>query len=326
MYEIKDILNTIICGDALQELKKIPDESIDCCVTSPPYWNLRDYQIDGQLGLESTIEEYIEKLCDIFDEVKRVLKKEGTCFVNLGDTYAGNKDGKTDYKVSDYVKSECNKIKKRTGNYQEKCLLMIPERIAFEMINRTWILRNKIIWNKKNSMPSSVTDRLSNKYEIVYFFTKNTKYFFNLDAIRIPFETEEKRPDGIVRSREYGYNTKQGTKRREEEEESKKFSKRRPPQNEGEYERNPKGKNPGDVWTLTLQPHKEKHIAMFPEKLISPMIRAGCPEKGIVLDPFMGSGTTALVARKLSRNYIGIELNLSYIEMANKRLAQQVLF
>ena len=322
-------INTIIHGDALEILKTLPDESIDCCVTSPPYWSLRNYEVDEQIGLEPDFKDYLIKLLDIFCEVKRVLKKNGTCWVNLGDTYfgggrnAGNKSGNK-YK-QDTVRGSYNPFDWSGTDYHTKCLLMIPERFAIGMIEQGWLLRNKVIWHKKNAMPSSVIDRLSNKYELVYFFSKNKDYFFDLDSIRVPYETNEKRPDGMVRAREYGYNTKQGTKRRAEEEEAKRFGKRRPPQNEGDYERNKKGKNPGDVWTLTLQPHAIKHIAMFPEKLIRPMIQAGCPPKGVVLDPFMGSGTTACTARGLGRNYIGIELNAEYIKLAEKRLAQQVL-
>lgn len=319
-------LNKIIQGDSLEVLKTLPNESVDCAITSPPYWALRDYGVEGQLGLEPTFQEYITKLCDIFDEVKRVLKKEGTCWVNLGDTYGtgSGKDENRKYSKQGTMKSWLDGKPSFKG--YEKSLLMIPERFAIEMMNRGWKVRNKIIWHKKNAMPSSVCDRLSNKYELVYFFVKSGRYNFDLDSIRVPFETEEKRPDGVVRAREFGYNTKLGSKNREMEETARKFGKRRPPGASGEYIRNSKGKNPGDVWTLTLQPHPHKHIAMFPEKLISPMILAGCPVGGVVMDIFMGAGTTGLVAKKLGRNYLGIELNPAYIEIANDRLKQDNLF
>lgn len=343
---MKDYLNKVICGDCLEILRTLPSESVDCAITSPPYWALRDYGVEGQLGLEPTFQEYITKLCDIFDEVKRVLKKEGTCWVNIGDTYSGNKEGKTDNKVSDYLKETSTGIHKK-ATITEKCLCQIPSRFSIEMTNRNWILRNTIIWHKKNAMPSSVLDRLTNKYEQVFFFTKSKKYYFNVDSIRVPFETSEKRPDGIVRQREYGYegkfavenaesygsprarnsrkyNSKENTKDRDLKEISIKMGTRRPPGND--YERNEKGKNPGDVWTLTSQPFPEAHFATFPEKLIVPMIKSGCPENGIVLDIFMGAGTTALVAKKLGRNYLGIELNPAYIEIINKRLSQDLLF
>ena len=343
---MNEYLNKILQGDSLEVLRTLPSESVDCAITSPPYWALRDYGVEGQLGLEPTFQEYITKLCDIFDEVKRVLKKEGTCWVNLGDTYSGNKEGKTDNKVSDYLKETSTGIHKK-ATITEKCLCQIPSRFSIEMTNRNWILRNTIIWHKKNAMPSSVLDRLTNKYEQVFFFTKSKKYYFNVDSIRVPFETSEKRPDGIVRQREYGYegkfavtnaesfgsprarnsrkyNSKENTEDRDLEEISIKMGTRRPPGND--YERNEKGKNPGDVWTLTSQPFPEAHFATFPEKLIVPMIKSGCPEKGIVLDIFMGAGTTALVAKKLGRNYVGIELNPAYIEIANERLKQDLLF
>jgi len=339
-------INQIIRGDALEVLRTLKSESVNCFLTSPPYWALRDYGVEGQLGLEPTFQEYITKLCDIFDEVKRVLRKDGTCWVNLGDCYSSDssysengRQGFGNDKIGMMNKSKGQFLKatdtERMGMkggrlkggkvFNKKSLIMIPERFAIEMCDRGWILRNKIIWHKRNGMPSSVIDRLGNKYEIVYFFSKNTDYYFDLDSIRIPFETDEKRPAGIIREREKGYNTKFGTKTREMEDTARKFGSRRPPSASSEYERNPKGKNPGDVWSLNLQPSNEKHIAMFPEKLISPMILSGCPKGGVVCDPFFGAGTTGVVAKKLSRNYIGIELNPKYIKLAERRLAQQVL-
>ena len=344
-------LNKIYQGDSLKVLKTFPDESIDCCITSPPYWSLRDYNIEGQLGLEPTFYEYISKLCGIFDEVKRVLKKSGTCFVNLGDTYSGNKDGKTDNKVSNYLKENSSKIKKKAV-ITEKCLCQIPSRFAIEMADRNWILRNTIIWHKKNAMPSSVLDRFTNKYEQVFFFVKNQKYFFDGDAVRVPFETaeyskaeyrasREERPPGIVRQREYGYNgkfkvenaesfgsprarnsrkynTAENTKIRDLEEISRKFGTRRPPGND--YERNPLGKNMGDVWTLVSDPFPEAHFATYPPSLVSPMIKSGCLLGGVILDPFFGAGTTGLVALQLNRKFVGIELSPEYVKIAEKRI------
>lgn len=334
-------INKIIQGDSLEILKTIPPMSVDCVITSPPYWMLRDYGVEGQFGLEPTYQEYINKLCGMFDEVKRVLKSEGTCWVNLGDCYSsdssyseGGRQGFGNDKIGMMNKSKGQFLEatdtERMGmkggrlkggkSFQKKSLIMIPERFAIEMMNRGWILRNKIIWHKNNAMPSSVLDRLTNKYEIVYFFTKNTKYHFDIDAIRIPFTTEENRPEGIVRERTMGYNSKLGTKQRNMEEDARKFGSRRPPSATNEYVRNPLGKNPGDVWTLNLQPNKESHIAMFPEKLISPMILAGSPKGGLVLDIFMGAGTTAVVAKKLGRNYLGIELNPEYVKISEERI------
>ena len=333
-------VNKIYQGDSLEVLKSWPDEFVDCIITSPPYWNLRDYGVEGQLGLESTFQEYISKLCDIFDEVKRVLKKDGTCFVNLGDTYSGNKDGKTDNKVSEYLKNTSTNIHKKAV-IVEKSLCQIPSRFAIEMTNRGWILRNTIIWHKKNAMPSSVLDRFTNKYEQVFFFVKSKKYYFDGDSVRIPFETDDKRPDGIVRNREYGYNgkfrvenaekygsprarnsrqynSKEGTKDRLLEEQSMKMGLRRPPGND--YDRNPLGKNKGDVWTTISDPFPEAHFATYPPALIAPVIKAGSPKGGVILDLFMGAGTTAVVAKELGRQFLGIELNPEYIKIAQKRI------
>src|SRR3990167_348639 len=257
-------VNKIIQGDALEVLKTFPDAFVDCVITSPPYWNLRDYNVEGQLGLEPTFQEYIQKLCAIFDEIKRVLKKEGTCFVNLGDTYSGNKEGKTDNKVSQYLKENSQGIHKK-ATIQEKCLCQIPARFAIAMTDRGWILRNKIIWQKPNAMPSSVQDRFTIDYEEILFFVKSKKYYFE-------------------------------------------------PQ-----------RQPHKKVSVNTGSYPEAHFATFPPALIIPMVKAGCPKGGIVLDPFMGSGTVAEVAKYLGRNYLGIELNKSYIKLAENRLRQEML-
>ncbi len=159
----------IIHGNSLEKLKELPDESVDMVMTSPPYWALRDYGVEGQLGLEPTFQEYINKLCDIFDEVRRVLKKEGTCWVNMGDTYAGSGGNH---------KACGGKGTQKIQNAERKCLLQIPSRFAIEMCNRGWILRNEIIWHKPSCMPSSVKDRFTVDFEKVFFFTKSKKYYF----------------------------------------------------------------------------------------------------------------------------------------------------
>src|SRR3990167_10522664 len=264
-------MDKIICGDTLEVLKTFPDEFVDCVITSPPYWNLRNYNVDRQLGLEDTFCEYISKLCDIFDQIRRVLKVHGTVFVNLGDTYSGNKIGKTDNKVSQYLKDTSTNIHKR-AIIAEKTFFQIPSRFAIQMTERGWILRNTIIWHKKNAMPSSVLDRFTNKYEQIFFFTKNKKYYFDIDSVRVPFETDEKRPDGVVRNRKYGYDSKFNIMQAEKRARIFGIT----PNPENEYDRNPKGKNPGDVWTLNSEPYPEAHFATFPQKLIIPMVKAGC--------------------------------------------------
>jgi len=187
------------------------------CITSPPYWALRDYGVEGELGLELTFQEYINRLCDIFDEVKRVLKKDGTCWVNLGDTYAGGNGNTSDYergrnsciptstkKTAPSGKPKSSKVK----GIQNKSLIQIPSRFAIEMTNRGWMLRNEIIWHKPNAMPSSVLDRFTVKNEKLFFFTKNKKYYFDIDSVRVPFVTDEKNPDGLTKNKENNYQGK----------------------------------------------------------------------------------------------------------------------
>ena len=329
----KEMINEVVCCDVMDGLKALPNESIDMLITSPPYWALRDYGVKCQFGLESTFLEYVDRLCGIFDEVKRVLKKGGTCWVNLGDTYSGAKVGNTE--IHKNPNAVTNKFKKPKTYLPDKTLLQIPSRFAIEMCNRGWILRNEIIWHKKNAMPSSVLDRLTNKFEKVYLFTKSKKYYFDIDSIRIPFELLL-RDNGPKRNRDKNYNSKfnklheskynipaSEKKNIEIAKQNEKFGKRRHPQRD--YTKNELGKNPGDIWTLTSQPYPDAHFATYPEKLLIKPIKAGCPKDGIVLDIFMGSGTTGRVAKDLNRNFIGFELNPEYCKLADKRLRQQIL-
>ncbi len=301
----------IIQGDCLTELKKLPDESINCCVTSPPYWALRDYGVEGQLGLEPTFQEYITKLCDIFDEVKRVLRKDGTCWVVIGDTYnshhePGTTDAKTGWKSSGNDKNPRQKEHGRGGvkSLPVKTLLQIPSRFAIEMTNRGWILRNEIIWFKPNCMPSSVKDRFTVDFEKIFFFVKNKKYAFETQYEAIKDESK-KRYDA-------GFNDTQ-----------KRVGLRETGSANHELTKTPsyEGRNKRCVWRITTKPYKEAHFAVFPEDLVETPIKAGCPESGTVLDPFCGSGTTGVVAKKLNREFIGIELNPEYIKLAEKRIA-----
>ena len=302
----------ILQGDSLQVLKTLSSESVDMVITSPPYWALRDYGVEGQLGLEPTFQEYITKLCDIFDEVKRVLKKEGTCWVNLGDTYGGSGKGVSNNGIGNSTLGGKEKLKNlakenwkfdkrpKTENEIQKSLCQIPSRFAIEMCNRGWILRNEIIWHKPNCMPSSVEDRFTVDFEKLFFFVKNKKYYFEqqLDKYTEPINrwggTIVKRLNG---SDEYG--VKQRIR---------------------DYRPIKDGKNKRSVWTINTRPFKEAHFATFPEALIETPIKAGCPTGGLILDPFMGAGTTAVVAHKLGRHYLGIELNPNYIKIAEERI------
>lgn len=305
-------LNKIYNIDCLEGLKQLEDNSIDCCITSPPYWALRDYGVEGQLGLEPTFQEYINKLCNIFDEVKRVLKKDGTCWVNIGDTYGGSGKGAMGYldkstlhghsgentKGRRMAKESWNFKKAPKVNGEPKSLCQIPSRFAIEMCDRGWILRNEIIWYKPNCMPSSVKDRFTVDFEKIYFFTKNQKYYFEQQLE--PYESKENHNPRNKNAEKYN-----GTNL---------FSEG------GRDYYSQGGRNKRCVWSINTKPFKEAHFATYPEDLIKPCILAGCPEKGIVLDPFMGAGTTAKVALDNNRSYIGFELNNDYIKIAEDRL------
>lgn len=303
--------NVIYEGNSLDLLKKIPDESIDCVVTSPPYYKLRDYGVDGQIGLENSFDLYIESLCNVFDEVRRVLKNTGSCWVNIGDTYSGSSNGNGDYRDSlqnfvnknDYKKKYSGQRSGKTS-LPNKSLILIPSRFAIEMCNRGWTLRNELIWQKPNCMPSSVKDRFTVDFEKVFFFVKNKKYFFNPQYE--PYKEPLNRWGGksLEKKKESLWDNATGQ-----------FSYRNRP-----LRPNILGRNKRSVWRVCTKPFNKAHFATFPEDLISPMISAGCPENGIVLDPFFGSGTTGIVALKQNKRYIGIELNSEYVKIANDRI------
>lgn len=298
-------LNKIIQGDALEILKTLPTESVDCIITSPPYWALRDYGIPGQLGLEKTFEEYINKLCDIFDEAKRVLKNEGSLWVNIGDTYSTGNKGKGNMGKASYTKPL------RITTPPAKSLLQIPAYFSIEMARRGWILRNEIIWHKPNAMPASVKDRFTVDFEKVFFFVKQPKYFFvpQYEPLALSTQKDHRLFDEAFTDirRERGYPGSM------------------PQQGSGMLKPNAEGRNKRTVWTIGTTPFSEAdkaHFATYPEELIRPMIEAGTAGGGAVLDMFMGAGTTAVVAKKLGRKYIGIEINPEYIKMAEKRINQ----
>jgi len=298
-------LNYIYHGETLEVLKTFKDKSINCVMTSPPYWALRDYGVKGQLGLEPNFEEFITKLCDIFDEVKRILRDDGTCWINLGDTYSGSGAGHKDTGKAVYSSDSFRKKPTKT-HLSDKCLTLVPFRFVIEMVNRGWILRNVIIWYKPNCMPSSAKDRFTVDFEYLFFFVKNKKYWF---------ETQR---EGSLPSKIFNIRVRDVKKNKIKYEDRKASYKEVSNYKEGYREII--GRNKRTVWKIPTQPFPEAHFAVYPEKLCETPILAGCPKGGIVLDPFMGSGTTGLVARKLGRNYIGIELNKEYIELAEKRL------
>lgn len=241
-------LNKIYQADALSFLCSLPDNSIDMLITSPPYWNLRDYGVDGQLGLEPTFEKYINKLCAIFDEAKRVLKPSGSCWVNLGDTYSGNKKGKTDQKVCDYLKDTSKGINKKAV-ITAKCLCQIPSRFAVEMCNRGWVLRNEIIWHKPNAMPCSVKDRFTVDFEKLFFFTKSGKYHFKPQYE--PWkEVSIKRAKGSIRSEKAANYAG--------------FSFERQRAAWDKFLQSGRGRNKRCVWTIPTGSFRKAHFATFP--------------------------------------------------------------
>ena len=295
----------IIHGEAKAEIHKLKKESIDCIVTSPPYWALRDYGSKSQLGLESTLGEYISKLCDVFDAVKRVMKPTGTCFVNIGDTYFGGGRNRGNSKPHPKgVRGLTNLGDAVPGpKGQSKSLAQIPSRFAIEMANRGWILRNEIIWHKPNCMPASVRDRFTVDFEKIFFFVKNKKYYFEqqLEPYTAPMNRWGGEKLKADKKSQWDKGTGQETYR------------------ERNMRPNQKGRNKRSVWKIPTKPFSGAHFATFPEALIRPMIIAGCPQGGVVLDPFAGAGTTVIVAEQENRNGIGIELNAEYIKIAQKR-------
>lgn len=337
MNENKD---KIILGDTLEVLKTLPDECVDSVITSPPYWGLRDYGVEGQLGLEKTPEEYIGKMVEIFREVKRVLKKEGTLWLNLGDSYAGS--GRGGDKPGHEGKQSTNKGATAMGDYSNKAafgnkwvapplglkqkdLVGIPWRVAFALQADGWYLRQDIIWAKPNPMPESVTDRCTKSHEYIFLMAKNPKYYFDKEGMKEPSvtgDTKVRGSEGVLGSLNSARREKQKGKSWHDYKNDLTMgqSQKKDLPNLGLLFRNRRS-----VWTITTKPFKDAHFATFPEDLIVPMVLAGCPRGGVVLDPFIGSGTTGLVAKKLGRHYLGIDLNPAYVAMAEKRIGKILL-
>jgi DNA modification methylase len=354
-------MNNILQGDVIEKLKEIETGTVQCVVTSPPYWGLRDYQtasweggdescdhkekelrndtsekwksmeetkgfqykkecpecgakrVDKQLGLEETPEEYVEKMVEVFRQIKRVLKHDGTVWLNLGDTYFGAKGGHweggnsitNDTTGSNYRMQR--KAPPKHPRLKTKDLTGIPWRVAFALQADGWYLRQDIIWHKPNPMPEAVKDRCTKSHEYIFLLTKSAKYFYDNDAIREDASTEPHAP---------GWSTSMSDRNdRQVDNES----------NQREWGVDGK-KNKRSVWKINTKPYKEAHFAVFPPELPELCIKAGSSEGDIVLDPFFGSGTTGWVAQRLGRKWIGIELNEEYIKIAEKRFQQQELF
>ena len=311
----------IIPGDCIEGLRTLPDASVHCCVTSPPYWGLRDYGHDGQIGLESTPEAYVARMVEVFREVRRVLREDGTCWVNLGDSYAANAATKKNpAKLSGGFEScrgsdtptlntdQQGRIAYRGGGIKAKDLIGIPWRVAFALQADGWWLRQDIIWHKPNPMPESVRDRCTKAHEYVFLLTKSERYYYDAEAV----SEASKYPDDNRKARQKpeDYKSQMG--------ESGQI---RAVINPGGARTYPT-RNRRSVWTVTTKPYSGAHFAVMPPDLVEPCIKAGCPEGGTVLDPFAGSGTTLAVAAELGRSGIGCELNPEYIELANQRIAK----
>ena len=317
--------NMVLLGDALDRLRQLPDSSVDTVMTSPPYFRLRDYATDGQLGLEAHVDQWIEQLVEISAEVYRVLVPTGTYWLNLGDTYSAH----------------------RSQGAGRKSLLMAPERLALRLQQSGWIIRNKIVWAKPNPMPTSIKDRLNCTYEFVYVLAKQPDYFFNLDAIRVPHRSTLTKPRALKERAAEAWRGPNGDT----------VVGLDVLKAEGRVG-HPLGKNPGDVWQIATSAVPGHH-AVFPIRLATRAIQAGCPEArctqcrmpwrrrviralggtamrtalaptcdceaprepGLVLDPFFGSGTTAVAAEQLQRHWLGIELNADFAALAQKRIA-----
>jgi site-specific DNA-methyltransferase (adenine-specific) len=305
--KLNNMINTVFNEPCLDTLKKMQDKSIDCVISSPPYWQLRDYGYEGQWGLEPTFKEYLEHLWQMMDEIYRVLKDGGTCWINLGDTYNGLKYGNTSnkgYKENQIIDTF---KKEKDENIKNKSLILIPHRFAIGCIDRGWIMRNDIIWAKRNGMPESVTDRFSKKHEYIFFMTKSEKYYFNLDAIRDKNETQITYRD--KKSEKYGKETdnfSDGLRRWGSE----------------------IGKNPGsvsDFWDIPTKPSSSNHYASYNTDLIKKPILAGCPEGGVIYDPFMGTGTTAIAALRANRSFIGSEMSTEYVKIFEQSIKSYLM-
>ena len=373
LWEIKQ-------GDAIEVLKTMPDQCINTCVTFPPYWGLRDYGVDGQLGLEPTPEEYVANLVEVFREVRRVLRDDGTLWLNLGDTYSGSCQTGGVNSISGKGKSQPHVKHKRNTNLKPKDLIGIPWMVAFALRADGWYLRSDCIWHKPNPMPESVTDRPTKAHEYIFLLSKSPTYYYDADSIREPLSEQRAKQAGKLV--DPGNDAK---KRKKQIEHDKKRG------SGGHFDghkwrMNPLGRNKRSVWTVATQPYPEAHFATFPPKLIEPCILAGtspkaceicgapwervverepmeikrsgngrtaasgtmtkpaisittgwrptcsCENEGkgrcIVLDPFVGSGTTLWVAERFGRDSIGIEINPKYCELVKKRMSnfQQTIF
>jgi len=298
----------IILGDVRSVVRDLPGASIDCVVTSPPYWGLRDYGVDDQIGLEQSPDAYVQELVEVFREIRRALKDDGTIWVNLGDSYAGGgcgSQGTSGERAKRRQAAVKLPNKRLSEGLKQKDLVGIPWLVAFALRADGWYLRQDIIWHKPNPMPESVRDRCTKGHEYVFLLSKSPRYYFDADAIR---ESDGGKPAGNGFKGRQGGAAYQGTSGGVDSEGWEPGT----------------GRNKRSVWTVTPKPFKGAHFATMPPGLVEPCILAGCRLGGVVLDPFNGSGTTGVVALQHGRQYVGIELNPAYVEIACDRIADEV--
>jgi DNA modification methylase len=329
---------TIWQGDSREAWRHLPEHSVDAVVTSPPYFGLRDYGVDGQVGLEDNPQEFINGLADLLTGYgSRVLKPGGSLWLNLGDSYASQPagaQGGTGITSPKRQAGSRNRTSAKVHDFPLKSLLMIPERVALALISRGWILRNRVVWAKPNGMPSSVRDRLATKHEALFHLVRQPRYYYDLDAIREPNRLDRPQSEWSAQDWQAHRNIQSGRVRTQDSHRaamngtrSSKGNRARPSEDgpgDSTLTYNPAGKNPGDVWTIPTQPYPDAHFAVFPPELVRRPILATVPEGGTVLDPFFGSGTTAVMARRLGRKTVGVELNPDYCALAAKRFRQDV--
>lgn len=296
---------TLITGNVLDGLPMLDDQSIDCCVTSPPYYNLRDYGMPDQIGLEATPEEYIDKLVGVFREVRRVLKDDGTLWINIADSYAVCSSSRPPTNT----RNSCGHTAKRVPpGYKRKDLIGIPWMLAFALRADGWYLRQDIIWHKPNAMPESVRDRCTKSHEYVFLLSKCPQYYYDAGVISEPIaaSTVKRIAQSVVCFGGNKYGDNDGAKNR---------TKSGKPYNPTPM------RNKRDVWTISTRPNKIAHFAVMSPDLARNCILAGCRPGGTVLDPFSGSGTTGVVALQEGRSYIGVDINPEYNAMADEALA-----
>jgi len=333
-------------GDCLKVLPMLPDESVHCCVTSPPYYGLRDYGHDDQIGLESTPQEYIAIMVNVFREVRRVLRNDGTLWLNLGDSYGGNsrnaRSFRRDRAMCQGVKRKGNSCDPKRGKAaigqpmyegrQSKQLLGMPWRVALALQDDGWILRQDIIWHKLNPLPESVRDRCTKAHEYIFLLSKSRKYYYDSKAIAQPMARSSIRRLNQDTEHQLGSNRVPGKTNGNMKAVGPRFGGNKYADDDA-FNRTKSGyvwdggnglANKRSVWTVATHAFKDAHFATFPPSLIEPCILAGSPEGGTVLDPFNGAGTTGLVSIRKGRGYIGIELNEQYAEMTRQRLEPEV--